>query len=313
MRTSPSPSRLPGDRYLKEVPRPSGARRLPGAGRLPAARRLLGQACVAVLKALRAVPARLAETALRPLLSAYPALRPSQARRLRSLFAASPFAGRLTMAAYYRRRLSLMLRGLALHGRPLAGLRLAVEGEEHYRSALASGRPVALLGLHMGLLEILHRVPEAPPGRPFRILTAPAFAPALTRYLAWGRERDGKRILGIGGAAAGLRRIAASGGVLAFMADQVPGRPEACLRLWGRIEMPYPARLLAFLARRGFRILPVATWQAEDGVTAFRYHAPWPEVADAEAALRAFLESAIAEAPDQWNWSYGKLRVSGPL
>jgi lauroyl/myristoyl acyltransferase len=171
---------------------------------------------------------------------------------------------------------------------------------------------VALLGLHMGLLEILHRLPEAPSGRPFRILTAPAFAPALTRFLARGRERDGKRILGIGGAATGLRQVAAAGGVLAFMADQVPGRPESSLRLWGRIEMPYPARLLAFLARRGFRILPVSTWQAGDGATAFRYHAPWPEDCDVEASLRAFLEGAIAEAPDQWNWSYGKLKVAAP-
>ncbi len=258
------------------------------------------------------LPVPLVESALRPLLPAYPALRPSQARRLRALFAASPFAGRLTVAGYYRLRLSLLLRGLALHGRPLAGRRIDVAGEEHYQAALASGKPVALLGLHMGLLEILHRLPETPAGRPFRILVAPAFAPALSRYLAWGREQDGKRILSNTAAAAGLREVTAARGVLAFMADQHPGEPEAWLRLWDRIEMPYPARLLAFLARRGFRILPVATWQSAGGATAFRFHPPWPEGADPEASLRAFLESAIAEAPDQWNWSYGKLRAAGP-
>lgn len=264
---------------------------------------------MAALKAVSAAPASLAIPALRPLLPAYPLLRSSHARRLEALFAASPFPDRLTVPAYYRRRLDLMLRGLELHGRPLDGLRLAVEGEDGYRAALGSGRPVALVGLHMGLLEILHRLPAVPAGRPFRILTAPAFSPALSRYLARGREREGKRILPNDAVGPGLREVVAAKGVLAFMADQHPGKPEAYLRLWGRIGMPWPARLMRFLGRQGFLVLPVATWQREDGVTAFRYHAPWPEGADAEASLRGFLEGAIAAAPDQWNWSYGKLRI----
>lgn len=257
---------------------------------------------------MRAAPASLSVPALRPLLPAYPLLRSAQARRLEALFAASPFADRLTVAAYYRRRLELLLRGLALHGRPLDRSRMSVSGEEHYREALESGRPVALMGLHMGLLEILHRFPAAPEGRPFRILTAPAFSPALSGYLAWGRERDGKRVLDNDAVGPGLREVAAGKGVLAFMADQHPGKPEAFLRLWGRIEMPWPARLMGFLARQGFLVLPVATWQGADGGTDFRYHAPLAPGGDPEPALRAFLEGAIAGAPDQWNWSYGKLR-----
>lgn len=80
---------------------------------------------MAALRAFRALPPEAAAPILGSLLPAYPLLRGAQARRLSALFAASPFAEAsaaapaLTLPAYYRRRLDLMLRGLRLHGRPL--------------------------------------------------------------------------------------------------------------------------------------------------------------------------------------------------
>lgn len=163
---------------------------------------------------------------------------------------------------------------------------------------------MALIGLHIGLVELLHRFPEAPDGRPFRILTAPAFSDPLTRFLSQGRERDGKTVLSNRSLAGGLRSLAEASGILAFTADQVPGPPDAELRLWGRIRVPWPARLLAFLQSRGFRLVPVSTRLAPDGRSDFRYHAPWDPAMPLEESLRGFLEEAIAAAPDQWNWSY---------
>lgn len=247
--------------------------------------------------------------------------------RLRSCFAASPFADRLALGPYYRVRLNLLLMGLRAHGRPVTAAfpRIGMEGEAHYARALASGRPVALLGLHSGPWELLHRLPPAPADRPFAIATAPAFAPALTAYMAEGREGEGKRVFWAGSAGskggaaskglagsksleAGLRGLLSSKGVLALMIDQVPrpGGESEYLDLWGSIRMPYPGRLLRFLEARGCLFVPVSVRLAE-GSAVFRYHGAWEDAAPDR--VRAFLEGAVAAAPDQWNWSYPGLKA----
>jgi lauroyl/myristoyl acyltransferase len=288
---------------------------------------LAGALAVHLLRALGAIPARLAHACLAPALTPYPRLRGRQARRLRACFSVSPFAKSLDVETYYRSRLALLLSGLRAHGRPVteAFPHLRVEAEEAYARALASGRPVVLLGLHAGPWELSHRLPAAPSNRPFAILTAPAFAPALTAFMAAGRERDGKRILWVGGGGergleAGLRSILDSRGVLAMMADQHPGPAEACefLSLWGRIRSPYPGRLLRFLASRGCVFVPVSTRLEPDGAVpgkdgagdegetaVLTYHGTWDEAGPERVS--GFLERAIALAPDQWNWSYPKV------
>jgi len=189
--------------------------------------------------------------------------------------------------------------------------RVVTEGGDFFAGAIASGRPVVLLGLHAGPWELLHRLPGAATGFPFAIATAPAFAPALTAFMAEGREREGKRILWTGsvgakGLPAGLREILDAKGVLAFMVDQVPGPPETSeyLELWGRIRCPYPGRLLRFLEARDCLFVPISV-KSSNGVAELRYHGVW-ETADPDR-VRAFLEEAIAAAPDQWNWSYPKI------
>jgi lauroyl/myristoyl acyltransferase len=155
-------------------------------------------------------------------------------------------------------------------------------------------------------------MPEAPIGRPFRILTAPAFSRSLTAFMAQGREGGGKTVLWVGGDGPrglerGLRDTASKGGVLALMVDQHPGRQEdvATLDLWDRIRVPWPARLLEFLAAQDFIFIPVSARLEPDGTSLVRYHAA---IADpGPAAIRAFLEAAIEDAPGQWNWSYPKV------
>jgi lauroyl/myristoyl acyltransferase len=226
---------------------------------------------------------------------------------------ASPFAERLSLQGYYRLRLRLLLHGLRAHGRTVTAAfpRIDAQGEDFYAGALASGRPIALLGLHAGPWELLHRLPRAPAHRPFAIATAPAFAPALTAYMAEGREGDGKRILWVGvagpkGLESGLREILMSKGVLALMVDQVPG-PEAdreYLELWGSIRTPYPGRLLRFLEARGCVFVPVSV-RLERKTVVLRYHGAWDAAGPEQ--VRGFLEESIAAAPDQWNWSYPKV------
>jgi lauroyl/myristoyl acyltransferase len=271
-----------------------------------------GHASVAALKSLRLLPPRAASFLLAPALPLYRRLlRPAQARRLQALFAASSFP-HLTVEEYYRTRLELLWRCLDLHGRDLRPGEVRVEGIENYLAALASNRPVTLLGLHLGVVEMLHRIPPAPEGRPFRILTAPAFSAPLTQYMARGRERDGKKIL-MNRGMTGLREVLEKKGVLAMMADQHPGRPEEFLHLWDRVAVPWPARLLRFLSRNGFVTVPVSTRLEPDGSSTYRFHVPWKDDLTEDAAMRflarSFLEEAIAWAPEQWNWSYPKIAL----
>jgi hypothetical protein len=261
---------------------------------------------------LRTLPYPVSHACLQPGAVAYRLFRGGQGAKVRARIAASPPSLRLDAASYYRRRLELLLRGLRAHGAEVTRGFPPVreEGREAYLEALASGRPVALLGLHAGPLELLHRVPPAPAGRPFLILTAPAFAPALSEFLAWGRERDGKRILWAGSRGGpsletGLRACLERRGVLALMADQYPGPPADCewIELWDRLRIPYPARLLRFLENRGCLFVPVSA-RLEAHSARIRYEGPWGTAP--KAWIRDFLERAIAAAPDQWNWSYPK-------
>jgi lauroyl/myristoyl acyltransferase len=289
--------------------------------------RAAGALAVPLLRALGAIPVARARAILSPALPLYPWLRRRHAARLRACFSVSPFGETLGLRAYYRSRLALLLAGLRAHGRPVTAAfpHPRVEGEAAYARALASGRPVVLLGLHAGPWELSHRLPAAPADRPFAILTAPAFAPALTAFMAAGRERDGKRILWVGGDGdrgleTGLRSILDSRGVLAMMADQHPGPAEACefLRLWGKIRSPYPGRLLRFLGSRGCVFVPVSARREAGASTAggvgtapgsdaavLTFHGTWDEAGPER--VRTFLEAAIAAAPDQWNWSYPKV------
>lgn len=299
-----------------------------------------GRLCVACLSALRLVPTGVTERLLSPALTLYPLLRPGQSARLKARFAAVPLRVSLDLDFYYSTRLGLLLRGLACHGKPLPEapqgthesmrewapeLKVTVHGETHYREALARRRPIALIGLHAGMVELLHRIPQAPEGRPFFILTAPAFSPPLTRYMAHGREMDGKLILWAGkgdgqrGLEKGLRNVIAANGVLALMADQHPGPADECeyLMLWDRVRIPWPGRLIRFLASQGFLCVPVSTRMLRVGsagssegfksVARFDFHPVMPQ-ADADG-IRTFLEKAISEAPEQWNWSYPKIRI----
>ncbi len=309
-----------------------------------------GHLCVLILACLSRLPPRVTERLLRPALRIYPRLRAAHTARLRACFAAAgPFrqlSPGLDITRYYAMRLRLLSLGLAAHGRKgskedrydkderngqdslaTGGPTTTIAGRDHYSAALASGRPIALIGLHAGPWEELHRIPGAG-SRSFRILTAPAFSPPLTAFMARGRERRGKRILWLGGKgrrglAAGIRQVISERGVLALMADQHPGPAGECrwITLWGSVQVPYPARLLHFLAGREFLFLPVSVRLEADGTKAFRFHEPWEiprgggakgngeEVGRALAGcVRAYLESAIAAAPDQWNWSYPKIR-----
>jgi lauroyl/myristoyl acyltransferase len=232
-------------------------------------------------------------------------------------------------------RLQLFLGGLHQHGRPIPTKSVLVSGEAYYKQALDTGRPVVLLGLHAGLLELLHQIPATPPRRPFLILTAPAFSTALSKFMAQGRAKEGKEVIWMRSQrnkrpligwdlATGLRSVLKRSGVFALMVDQNP-QPELerdILILWNGISVAYPARLLDFLSRSGCLFVPVSTFLQDDGCSHFTFHPTWdqtevktsslgettPNLPSLQVRIRNFLETSIAQAPEQWNWSYPKTK-----
>ena len=297
--------------------------------------RATGHFCVTVLRMLSHVPPPMVETLLGHLLPIYIHFRRRHIQRLTARFQASPFKATLGIRSYYQMRLHLILRALQYHGRRLPYQDHLITGLGNYTQALASEQPVVLIGLHSGDYELLHRIPQSPPNRPFFILTAPAFAPALSAYMAKGRKLDGKINLSnkketqpnrISGASqsfgSGIKTMLKSKGILAIMSDQdpTPLQSVATLKLWGRIEVPYPERLFEFLISKKIFFLPVSTRVLANGQSSFTFHAKW-ELAERttqnatsqsvtlKTKLCSFLESAIESAPEQWNWSYPKITV----
>jgi lauroyl/myristoyl acyltransferase len=295
----------------------------------------VGYLGVLVLRSIQPIPIALLNAGLSKLLPFYPRLRPGQSIRLKNCFSALSFQNSIDVKSYYQMRLKLLLTGIHYHGQSMDPSLLDITGLEHYRKALDSGRPVALLGFHSGVLELLHRIPEKPAGKPFLILTAPAFAPALTTFMAKGRIKDGKEIIWnrtnqpmeshLGHPFyTGLRLLVKQKGVLAMMVDQhpEPQKNSKPLILWGRIVVPYPVRLLKFLINQDFIFVPVTTILQSTGKSSFTYHPIWDfgkeqnsqkqphPGTDIHARLQKFLENEICTKPDQWNWSYPKIRLS---
>ena len=262
-----------------------------------------GHAAVLVLRVLTRLPWTLIRALGEAALPVYAILR---ARPRPNLACLRP---PLPPLAYYRARLRLAWLSLR-HASGLAdGCEHRVEGAAEFDAALASQRHVVLLGWHQGPVELLHAIPARHlrargNGVPCYVLTASAFAPALSDWMAARRAQEGVTVLRPEDRA-GLRAFAREGGVLAVMADQVPGTPEDRIPLRDGLTAPYPVRLLEWLAPLHPAFLSVAV-RVDGNVIRFRY-----DTLDADhlkASLSARITESLRFAPEQYNWSYGKIK-----
>lgn len=269
-----------------------------------------GRLATAALEGLARLPAPAVLALAAPLLPLYAACRPSVRAKLRALPSSMPPVG---TSAYYRMRLCLAHLSVRPATETPDPTRVEIRGGELFAEALSSGRPVVLFGWHQGPVELLHRVPadamqRAGRAAGFFLVTAAAFAPALSAWMTARRARDGVRVLRPGDRGP-LRDWARGGGVLAVMIDQVPGGPEDRLRLHGgAVSVPWPRRFVTWIeARRPVR-LAVSALREPGGRIVFRY-----DRLDADAAkdgIAPLMDEALARAPEQYNWSYGKCRVA---
>lgn len=265
-------------------------------------RHLLGGLAVFALELAARLPMRLALALGGALLPLYAPFRFATRRKLRAL---RPPVGPL---AYYHMRLRLALLSVRQATGREDGYRRAIEGEDLYSRVLSSGKPVLLLGWHQGPVELLHAIPAAASsGRPFFVVTASAFSPVLAEWMARGRERTGVRVVRPEETGK-LRAWAREGGVLAVMIDQVPGRPEEYLSLRdGAMNVPWPGRLIDWALARNPEILVVSARLAGGRRVAFRYARCRAE--SAKEDVRDLMDDALARAPEQYNWSYGKVSL----
>ncbi|HLU70383.1 MAG TPA: hypothetical protein VKZ88_06400 [Fibrobacteria bacterium] len=282
---------------------------------------LAGHLAVGLLTAITRMPLVLTRSIGTFLLPAYlPFRRRTRAKLARHCPGVSPFR-------YYRTRLHLaLLSARHIRNRP-DGCRHVAENATLLTEALAQGRPVVLLGWHQGPVELLHRIPamhldrigkRTGVKRGLSLLTASAFSAPLADWMTSGREAGRTaptRVIRPGDMLA-LRSWARSRGVLAVMVDQVPGTPEDTLVPGpGLPALPWPRRLLDWIGTQDPVFLAVtARWHPAhahglDRIV-FRYHAltaDAPSPVGLKVAIGHLMQAALRAAPEQYNWSYGKI------
>lgn len=234
----------------------------------------------------------------------------------------------LTPLHYYRTRLQLALLSLRHATNRPDGCRHHVENTFLLDDALATGRPVVLLGWHQGPVELLHKVPAAHLDQGTRsggerglyLMTASAFSPPLAEWMASGRRagrRAPMRLIRPGDTLA-LREWIKTCGLLAVMVDQVPGAPDDVLVPGtGMPAVPWPRRLMEWILAQDVEVLAIsALWRPgrtcsgpRDQIL-IRYH-PVGGAGIAQNVVKnrvaAAMHRALKQAPGQYNWSYGKI------
>ncbi|MCC7140669.1 MAG: lysophospholipid acyltransferase family protein [Candidatus Eisenbacteria bacterium] len=193
---------------------------------------------------------------------------------------------------------------------------LEVEGEEHWRAAVASGRGIVLVTGHFGNWELLGGVLAywlATSPRPecrMHVLYRTVEPPGLDRAIGELRRAVGVVPLpveqGLGPAVRALRR----GNVVGLLIDRVPRGTAVSGRFFGvRCRQAAGAARLA-LAGDAW-LLPAALWTDADGRYRVRFLRPELAERDGErhdAVVRATrrmneaLERMIRSAPEQWPW-----------
>jgi KDO2-lipid IV(A) lauroyltransferase len=190
---------------------------------------------------------------------------------------------------------------------------LEVEGWEHWRPLVESGRGLVAVTGHYGNWELLGAW-LASLGRPITVLYHPFREQRLDRWVAERRLRGGVRVLSAEARGPAPLRVLRRGGVLGILLDRVPRTGGIPCRFFGREcrAAEGPARL-ALAA--GAPILPVML-RYEGGGYRARFSAPIAvedagQVAEVTQRLTSILEEWIREAPEQWPWFDDRWRIRG--
>lgn len=174
--------------------------------------------------------------------------------------------------------------------------------------------PVIAVTAHLGNWELLGQV-GAFLGAPPLSVAARSRNPAIDRFFAAQREKNGMRIVWREGAMRALRQELAAGGRVALVLDQHirPSEGAAWIRFFGRQAAMSPAA--ALLAQRfEARVLPAFCLALPDGRYQVFAHEPLPYdgAADINQAIADVFEREIRAHPGQWLWMYKRWKYLPP-
>lgn len=195
--------------------------------------------------------------------------------------------------------------------------RVAIEGEEEARRAMAAGRGLFFLTAHLGNWEV-GAVVTASLGLPLTVVVRPLDNPLLEERLRSFRERSGNRVLPKADAAREILRTLRRGGAIGILTDQHAHPPDAVVStFFGR-----PASTTTSLARLADRtealILPTFALRTAPG----RYRLVFGDALDVRtlspderttealtARVNAICEEMVRRHPEQWLWLHNRWRL----
>jgi KDO2-lipid IV(A) lauroyltransferase len=186
---------------------------------------------------------------------------------------------------------------------------------------LLSGRPLILVSAHFGNFELGGYVLGLL-GIPTWSVARPLENPAIDAYVHRVRAATGQRLIPKKGGYEQIRAVLASGGVLAFLADQYAGTKGCWVEFFGRpasthkaialLAMEYRAPVVVATARRVGR--PLRYEFALEAMSDPRNGGPeWHSVQALTQWFTSQLERSIRRAPEQYWWLHRRWKDNRPL
>jgi KDO2-lipid IV(A) lauroyltransferase len=205
---------------------------------------------------------------------------------------------------------------------PELGQHVSIRGLEHLEAALARGKGVLLMALHLGNFELSARA-LAQRGIPVAAVARPFGSPALWQHIVRRREQWGVRVFDRDGAARQMLRALRKGTVVCVLNDQYArGAGAVSARLFGLRARTW-AGIATLSLRTGTPVVPA--YPVRDGLDHHTLYLdpavePLAPTGDRRADVLALTEryNAVIEAlvrkyPEHWTWINRRFRNSPDL
>jgi len=216
--------------------------------------------------------------------------------------------------AHFGRLLVFVLRLSTIRPEELRGL-LEVEGENHFRDALAQGKGVLIITGHFGYWEV-HGVAHALVFPPIHVLARPLDNPLLHRFLEETRRRTGNGVIYRQGALRRVLRVLQNNEAVAILIDQHIQPANAVMVDFFERPAATTAAAATLAIRTGAPLVPVFALPLPGGKVRLVYEHPVPlpppdcpdPVRDLTQRLTDVLEMYVRRHPHLWLWMHRRWR-----